>query len=130
MYNRNSDDIHNTSNESEVSTIITKTSPCKIKRFIFSSVKTENFIRKKNNVFDIFAQNINCGYMLDPPCRSDSNEYQQSMLRIKNKKNIYNSYNFYTEIYMSFKIKDVVPIFYSNFNVKMTPQNDVTSFLI
>ena len=33
-----------------------------------------------------FAQNIDCGYMLEPPCQSGSNEYPQSMFWSKNKK--------------------------------------------
>ena len=37
----------------------------------------------------IFAQNIDCGYTLEPPCRCGSNEYPQSMLWIENKKKIY-----------------------------------------
>ena len=46
-------------------------------------------IYMKNNIFNIFAQNIDCGYMLEPPCRGGSNEYQRSMLWGKNKKNRY-----------------------------------------
>ena len=37
-------------------------------------------------IFLIFAQNIDCGYMLEPPCRGGSNEYLQSMFWSKNKK--------------------------------------------
>ena len=40
---------------------IAKTCPCNIQRF-FSEVKIENFIRKKNDIFLIFAQNIDYGY--------------------------------------------------------------------
>ena len=32
------------------------------------------------DIFLIFAQNIDCGYTLDPPRRGGSNEYPQSML--------------------------------------------------
>ena len=35
----------------------------------------------------IYAQNIDCGYTLEPPLRGGSNEYPQSMFWIKNKKN-------------------------------------------
>ena len=41
-------------------------------------------------MFDIFlnfAQNIDCGYTLEPPRRGGSNEYPQSMFWSKNKKN-------------------------------------------
>ena len=34
---------------------------------IFSAVKIENFTRKKFDSFNIFAQNIDCGYTLEPP---------------------------------------------------------------
>ena len=44
---------------------------------------------EKNGVFNIFAQNIDRGYMLEPPRRGDSNVYPQSMFWIKNKKNRY-----------------------------------------
>ena len=39
-------------------------------------------------MFDIFlnfAQNIDCGYTLEPPCRGGSNKYPQSMFWSKNK---------------------------------------------
>ena len=35
----------------------------------FSAVKIENFTRKKEDIFNIFAQNIHCGYTLEPPRR-------------------------------------------------------------
>ena len=41
--------------------------------------KNENFQRKKSDIFHISAQNIDCGYSLEPPWRSGSNEYPQSM---------------------------------------------------
>ena len=37
-------------------------------------------------IFLIFAQNIDCGYTLEPPRRGGSNEYPQSMFWSKNKK--------------------------------------------
>ena len=37
----------------------------------------------------MFAQNIDCGYTLEPPPRGGSNEYPQSMFWSKNKKNRY-----------------------------------------
>ena len=40
-------------------------------------------------IFLIFAQNIDCGYMLEPPRRGGSNEYPQSMFWRKIKKNRY-----------------------------------------
>ena len=56
---------------------------------IFSAVKIENFNRKKNDVFNISAQNIDCGYTFEPPQRGGSNEYPQSMFWIKIKENRY-----------------------------------------
>ena len=43
--------------------------------------------------FFFFAQNIDCGYTLEPPCRGGSNEYPQSMFWSKNKKNRYTPAN-------------------------------------
>ena len=59
---------------------------------IFSAVKIENFIRKIL-IFFIFAQNIDCGYTLEPPHRGGSNGYPQSMFWSKNKKNRYTPAN-------------------------------------
>ena len=49
--------------------------------------KNENFSDKKYDIFHITAQNIACGYSLEPPQRGGSNEYQQSMFLSRNKKN-------------------------------------------
>ena len=54
----------------------------------FSSVKIE-ISPEKNDIFNVFAQNILCGYMLEPPHRGSSNEYPQSMFWSENKKNRY-----------------------------------------
>ena len=51
------------------------------------STKTENFQIKNSDIFLISAQNIDCGYSLEPPRRGDSNEYLQSMFLSRNKKN-------------------------------------------
>ena len=55
----------------------------------FKVVKNENFQWKIFDIFLIFAQNIDCGYSLEPPRRGGSNEYPQSMFWSKNKKNRY-----------------------------------------
>ena len=69
---------------------------------IFLVVKIRIFTGKnfffKNDIFLIFAQNIDCGYTLEPPRRGGSNEYPQSMFWSKNKKNRY------TPTYPSFAI--------------------------
>ena len=46
---------------------------------IFKVVKYENFPLKNIDIFLIFAQNIDCGYSLEPPRRGGSNVYPQSM---------------------------------------------------
>ena len=42
--------------------------------------KNENFqIKKNSDIFHISAQNIDCGYSLEPPRRGGSNEYPQTI---------------------------------------------------
>ena len=41
------------------------------------------------NIFLIFAQNLDCGYTLEPPRRGGSNQYTQPMFWSKNKTNMY-----------------------------------------
>ena len=50
------------------------------------ALKIENFQLRILDIVLIFGQNINCGYTSEPPHRSGSNEYPQSMSRSKNKK--------------------------------------------
>ena len=45
----------------------------------FHLQKIENFQIKNSDIFHTFAQNIDCGYSLEPPRRGGSNEYPQSM---------------------------------------------------
>ena len=52
----------------------------------FFSCKNRKFHQKMFDICLIFAQNIDCGYMLDQPRRGGSNEYPQPMFWIKNKK--------------------------------------------
>ena len=47
---------------------------------IFKVVKNEDFQWKRFDNFLIFAQNIDCGYMLESPRRGGSNEYPQSIV--------------------------------------------------
>ena len=42
---------------------------------------------KNSDIFYISAQNIDCGYALEPPHRGGSNAYPQSMFLSSNKKN-------------------------------------------
>ena len=45
----------------------------------FYHQKNESFQIKNSKFFYISAQNIDCGYSLEPPRRGGSNEYPQSM---------------------------------------------------
>ena len=60
---------------------------------IFHGCKNDNFQMKFFDIFLIFAQNIDCGYTLEPPQRGGSNEYPQSMFWSKNKKTMYTRVN-------------------------------------
>ena len=55
--------------------------------------ENENFHWKNFDIFLTFAQNIDCGYTLEPPRPGGSNEYPQSMFWSKNKKNRYTHAN-------------------------------------
>ena len=61
---------------------ITKTCSCNIQKFVFSS-KNGKFNLKLFDSFNILAQNIDCGYTLEPPRRGGSNEYPQSVFEQK-----------------------------------------------
>ena len=52
----------------------------------FLALKFRNFQLKNFDIFLNFAQNIDCGYRIEPPRRGGSNEYPQSMFWSKNKK--------------------------------------------
>ena len=52
--------------------------------------KKVNFEIINSDIFHFPAQNIDCGYSLEPPRRGGSNEYSQSMFLSRNKiNNIY-----------------------------------------
>ena len=54
------------------------------------TTKNDKFSDKNSDIFHISAQNIDCGYSLEPPRRGGSNEYPQSMfLSGNNKNNVY-----------------------------------------
>ena len=55
----------------------------------FHYQKTESFLIKNLIFLHISAQNIDCGYSLEPPRWGGSNEYPQSMLLSRNKNNAY-----------------------------------------
>ena len=76
--------------------IITKT---RLYKYIenFTSKNWKFSDKKNSDIFHISAQNIDCGYSLEPPRRGGSNEYPQSMFLSKNKKN--NVYPCKTQFY-------------------------------
>ena len=63
-----------------------------IYRFFFQKQNMKNSL-ENFDIFPIFAQNIDCGYMLEPPRGGGSNEYPQSMFWSKNRKNRYTPAN-------------------------------------
>ena len=59
----------------------------------FYNQKLAQFQIKNSNIFHISAQNIDCGYSLEPPRRGGSNEYPQSMFRAEIRKIMYTPVN-------------------------------------
>ena len=57
------------------------------KKFYLQKLKKKNQIKKNSDIFHISAQNIDCGYSLEPPLRGGSNVYLQSMFSGRNKEN-------------------------------------------
>ena len=53
----------------------------------FYHKKNWKFSDKNSDIFYISAQNIDCGYSLEPPRRGGSNEYPQYMFLSRSKKN-------------------------------------------
>ena len=70
-----------------------------LRKHVYSNIlkilppKIENFQIKESDIFKTSAQNIDCGYSLEPPRRGDSNEYLQSMFLSRNKKIMYTPVN-------------------------------------
>ena len=66
---------------------------CTLRKHAYSNIlktlppKNENIQIKNPDIFHISAQNIDCGYSLEPPQRGGSNGYPQSMFLNRNKKN-------------------------------------------
>ena len=59
--------------------------PSSLRKHAYSNIlkilppKNDNFSIKYSDIFHVSAQNIDCGYSLEPPRRGGSNEYLQSM---------------------------------------------------
>ena len=64
-----------------------------LRKYAYSNIleilppKNENFQIKYSDIFLISAQNIDCGYSLEPPRRGGSNKDSQLMFISRNKKN-------------------------------------------
>ena len=92
-----SNDHSHKTKTAEVSSFLGKTSHI-TKTSLFKYIENfTNKIWKKNHknsdIFHISAQNIDCGYSLEPPRRGGSNEYPQSMFLSRNKKIMYTPIN-------------------------------------
>ena len=76
--------------------IITKT---RLFKYIenFTTKKNWKFSDKNSDIFHISAQNIDCGYLLEPSRRGGPNEYPLSMFLSRNKEN--NVYSFKPQFY-------------------------------
>ena len=59
----------------------------------FTSKKTKIFQIKNSDIFQISAQNVDCGYSLEPPLRGVSNEYPQFMFYAEIRKIMYTPVN-------------------------------------
>ena len=66
-----------------------------LRKHVYSNIlkilppKNEIFQIKNSDIFHISAQNIDCGYSLEPPRRGGSNEYPQSMFCAEIRKIMY-----------------------------------------
>ena len=66
--------------------------------------KDETFQMKNSGSFHISAQNIDCGYSLEPPRRGGSNEYPHSMFLSRNKNvNVFPCKSLFSCIKLGFK---------------------------
>ena len=68
---------------------------------------------KKSARFHISAQNIDCGYLLEPPRQGGFNKYQQSMFLAEIRKLMYNPVNPFYCIKVGFKgVKIILACFH------------------
>ena len=65
--------------------------------------QTMKIFRKISDIFHISAENIDCGYSLEPPQRGGSNRYPQSMFLSRNKNNVYPCKPQFYDIKVGFK---------------------------
>ena len=61
-----------------------------LRKHVYSNIlklllpKMKIFRKKNSDILHVSAQNIDCGYSLEPPRRGGSNEYPQSMVLSRN----------------------------------------------
>ena len=91
---------------------------CSLRKHAYSNIlkilqpNKETFQIKNPDVFHISAQNIDCGYSLEPPRRGGSNEYLQSMFLSRNKKyNVYPCEPQFYYIKLGFKGQNYIGVF-------------------
>ena len=70
---------------------------CLFKNTEYFTTKKWKFSEKNTDFLNISAQNIDCGYSLEPPQWGISNKYPQSVFLSRNKKN--NVYPFKSQFY-------------------------------
>ena len=69
--------------------------PWPLRKHVYSNIleisplKPEKFSDKNSDIYHISAQNIDCGYLLEPPCRGGSNEYPQYIFLSRYRKIVY-----------------------------------------
>ena len=79
----------------------------------FTAKKNEAFQMKKSARIHISAQNIDCGYLLEPPRQGGFNKYQQSMFLAEIRKLMYNPVNPLYYIKVGFKgVKIILACFH------------------
>ena len=91
--------------------------------------KNENSQIKKSDIFHASAQNIDCGYSLEPPRCGGSNEYPQSMFLSRKKKyNVYPCKPQFYYIKLGFKgVKIIWYVYVMAFLLKRYLLNNVPS---
>ena len=97
----------------------------------FTSKKERKNSDKNSDIFHISAQNIDCGYSLEPPRRGGSNEYQQSMFLTRNKKNnIYPCKPQFYYIKVGFKGVNIIQTCFRNVFINVPSGMNFIFFLI
>ena len=73
------------------------------------TTKKWKFSAKNSDIFQISAQNIDCGYLLEPPQQGSSNKYTQSMFFSRNlKNNVYPCKPQFYYIKVGFKVVNII----------------------